>query len=114
MGKGVRCGRIRDCGAPRSSVHRPQALRVLERFGADIWGAPNADPVMKDPIHHLRPSVHTETVKAPEVFQRPGNPPEIPKYESGTQQKLFRKKLLQLNFYILGGFLSSGFSSSDL
>ena len=36
---------------------KPLFWRVSERFGAKIWGAPNADPTTTDPTPHSRPSV---------------------------------------------------------
>ena len=37
---------LRFWGAPifSSEAPKPLSLRILERFGAKIWGAPNADP----------------------------------------------------------------------
>ena len=49
---------LRFWGAPIFSPEDPKPLnsRVSERFGANIWGAPNADPTTTDPTPHSRPS----------------------------------------------------------
>ena len=45
-------------GRPDFQSRGPKTLilKVSERFGANIWGAPNADPTTTDPTPHVRPS----------------------------------------------------------
>ena len=64
---------LRFWGAPIFSPEAPKPLfwRVLERFGAKIWGAPNADPTTTDPTPHSRPSDWTFQAKT-WIFSRFG------------------------------------------
>ena len=67
MGRWI-CGRwICVWGAPFFSPDAPNPLfwRVSERFGAKIWGAPNADPTTTDP---------TELPEGPDVHDPKGFP----------------------------------------
>ena len=62
---------LRFWGAPIFSpeASKPLFWRVSERFGANIWGAPNADTTTTDPTPHSRPSECTELLRLRDALQ---------------------------------------------